>query len=286
MNSLLKSLFIVIFPIFSIVVAVDSFWYMYNYGITPKHGLHLLTAGVVVFFFSRIYIKPIPRTSFTLTVYTFLIFFSFIFSSLADNLYGDYRFRCSSYNTILTIGWILYLVWYSFVKSKNPAMNLSVNVGDVFPELDFETDKEKPVSSIDFKGFPTIYLFYRGNWCPFCMAQIKEMTANHEILDEKNIQTVFISMQPHQYSEKLKQKYNSNFHFLVDLNGTASKKLNIFSKNGLPFGFQLFGFKSDTVFPTIIITDSDQKIIYTNQVDNYRVRPKPKALLSIIDTHA
>ena len=115
------------------------------------------------------------------------------------------------------------------------------------------------------------------------MAQIKEIVDKHEELTQRNINTIFISSQPHSFSKKLTKKYPHSFQFLVDVDCTVAKQLDIFAKHGLPFGFQAFGFKSDIAIPTIIITDAHKKIIYTNQTANYRERPKPTTLLKIID---
>ena len=111
------------------------------------------------------------------------------------------------------------------------------------------------------------------------MAQIKEMVAHHEELTDRNINTIFISSQPHSFTENLTKKHPLDFQFLVDVDGKVAKQLDIFAENGLPFGFQIFGFTSDTTLPTIIITDSNEKIVYTNQTDNYRLRPEPTELL-------
>ncbi len=43
------------------------------------------------------------------------------------------------------------------------------------------------------------------------------------------------------------------------------------------------GYDSDTVLPTVIITDEKGKIIFVDLTDNYRVRPEPETFLQIID---
>jgi len=55
------------------------------------------------------------------------------------------------------------------------------------------------------------------------------------------------------------------------------------SENGLPFGFQVLGYDSDTVMPTIIITDKNGKILFADLTDNYRVRPEPSTFLKVLD---
>ena len=42
---------------------------------------------------------------------------------------------------------------------------------------------------------------------------------------------------------------------------------------------------SDTVMPTVIITDKDSKIVWTHETDNYRVRPEPDIFLEVLRRH-
>lgn len=285
MNSLLKSIFISIFPVVALVAMIDAIWFMYRTEITLVQAAHLLTAASIVFFFVRVFIKPLARTDSVLKIYTFCVFLGFLMSFLLENLQENIVIRAfSMWSTLaLTVGWIAYLLWYSYFQERNAESNTILKVGNSLPLLRFENAAKEEVTTEKFAGTPSIFIFYRGNWCPFCMAQIKEMVAKHEEITERNIHTVFISSQPHGFSESLTKKYPLDFQFLVDVDGEVAKQLDIFAKHGLPFGFQIFGFTSHTTMPTVIITDSNEKIVYSNQTDNYRVRPEPKTLLKIVD---
>jgi hypothetical protein len=48
---------------------------------------------------------------------------------------------------------------------------------------------------------------------------------------------------------------------------------------------QMIGYESETVLPTVIITDETGKIIWTHQTDNYRVRPEPDVFLDVLRGH-
>ncbi len=114
------------------------------------------------------------------------------------------------------------------------------------------------------------------------MAQIKEIAAQYEELDKLGVNTVFISPQPHKHTKNLANKYKLNFHFLVDHKNKVAKQLGTFAENGIPAGFQVLGYDSDTVMPTVVITDNTGKIIFADLTDNYRVRPEPEVFLEII----
>lgn len=50
-------------------------------------------------------------------------------------------------------------------------------------------------------------------------------------------------------------------------------------------GMQMLGYDSDTVLPTVIITDKDGRIVWTHETDNYRVRPEPDTYLEVLRRH-
>ncbi|NOR69084.1 MAG: redoxin domain-containing protein [Methylomarinum sp.] len=69
---------------------------------------------------------------------------------------------------------MLYNFWYSSLgREKTPVLR----VGKLLPKFELTNIRGEQVNSESFAGTPTIYIFYQGNWCPLCMAQIKEISA-------------------------------------------------------------------------------------------------------------
>ena len=57
---------------------------------------------------------------------------------------------------------------------------------------------------------------------------------------------------------------------------------------GLPeLGWCVAGdcFDSDTVLPTVIITDKGGRVLWTHETDNYRIRPEPDVYLAVLGQH-
>jgi hypothetical protein len=59
--------------------------------------------------------------------------------------------------------------------------------------------------------------------------------------------------------------------------------LQIKAENGLPMGLQALGYDSDTVMPTVVMTNDEGVIIFADLTDNYRVRPEPEDFLKVFD---
>ncbi|MCG8612348.1 MAG: redoxin domain-containing protein, partial [Pseudomonadales bacterium] len=131
----------------------------------------------------------------------------------------------------------------------------------------------------------SLIIFYRGNWCPLCMAQIKEVSAQYQQLADLGVAVALVSPQPHENTRNLAKKFSVPFKFLVDTENAAAKKLGIFAEDGTPKGLELLGYDSDTVMPTVIITDAQGNIIFADLTDNYRVRPEPDTFIQILKEH-
>jgi len=281
MNNLLKSFFIALFPMFTIYILVDSIIYLFQYDITYRYIGRIIIAAAIILFFANLFIISQARTSRNLILYTFAIVLGLAVSFLLGGNIEEHEMLDASLSLILLFCWFIYLKWYSVLDRNETSI---LKEGAFLKSFELEDSNGKKVRSSSFLGKSTIYLFYRGNWCPLCMAQIKEIAAQYKELEERGVNMVFVSPQPHKYSENLAKKYNLRFKFLTDTDNKVAKQLGIFDKFGLPVGFQMMGYDSDTVLPTVIITNSSGKIIFLDLTDNYRVRPEPDTFLLVIDS--
>lgn len=171
-----------------------------------------------------------------------------------------------------------YIYWYS--NLSRPKSNAIV-LGQPLPAITLEGTNNTTVSNKDFSGKPALLMFYRGNWCPLCMAQIKEVADLYKELDKRGVQVAMISPQSHANTESLAKKFDVPFQFLVDRDNRVANTLEIAHKNGVPIG--MLGYDADAPYPTVIILDAEGKVAFADMTDNYRVRPEPDVFLKIID---
>jgi peroxiredoxin len=135
--------------------------------------------------------------------------------------------------------------------------------------------------SADLIGSPAILIFYGGNWCPLCMAQIREVAERYQDLENLGATTVLISPQDPGRSRQLAKRLGVAFRFLVDESNRLAEKLDIAIRNGVPAGLP-GGYAPHTVMPTVVALNSSGTIVYSDQTDNYRVRPEPDIFISIL----
>lgn len=176
------------------------------------------------------------------------------------------------------VGFLVYDYWYSsFVRAAS-----FLQVGQILPEFELTDTAGNTVASTSLRDKPTVWIFYRGNWCPLCMAQIKELVTQYQQLEELGVRVALVSPQPPKFTESLAKKFDVTFDFLTDPANRAARMLGIASPYGLPMGMQILGYDSETVLPTVLITDTGGHILWVHETDNYRVRPEPETYLAVL----
>lgn len=179
-------------------------------------------------------------------------------------------------------GYLAYLFWYSRFGRK---LSFVVTNEKPLPEFEAVTVDGRRASSGELLGAPALFVFYRGNWCPVCVTQIKEVAANYRKLQDKGIQVVMVSPQSDAHTRELARKIDAPLAFWRDQDLSAAKTLGLVDKQGVPVGMDLLGYDPDTVLPTVIMTDENGIVFYNDQTDSYRVRPLPEDFLKAFEEH-
>lgn len=184
------------------------------------------------------------------------------------------------YALVLGLGGVLaYVFWYSRLDR---GVNSVLQVGKQLPEFELEDADGNAVSSQRFLGRKLLMMFYRGNWCPLCIAQVREVAKLYRELESRGVKVAMISPQPHKNTRKLAAKFDVPMEFYVDRGNRAATALQIAHRGGIALGIS--GYGADTVYPTVVIADEQGRILYTDLTDNYRLRPEPDAFLEFLDS--
>lgn len=276
----IKSLFIGIFPMYAMGLSGYGIYQLITSGVNYIWLGAVLTSLPILLFFNRVMMfKNVPRTSNHFPVLTVvavlgigLAIYGFVESGLTNRL-------GMLLTTIGFVTFFLYNYWYS---SLGREQHIKLQVGKQLPSFKVNDVDGNAISSSSFHGSPLILMFFRGNWCPLCMAQIKEIVAKYQELSALGAKVALVAPQPEKNTQALAAKFNVSFMFLTDVGNQAAKTLGIEMKNGLPSGMELLGYNKDTVYPTIIITNAKGKIIYNDFTNNYRIRPEPEEFIKVL----
>lgn len=173
------------------------------------------------------------------------------------------------------LGVAAYDFWYSALDRQLDVLQS----GKQLPAISFWEDDHQ-LSFEQLVEKPAVWLFVRGNWCPLCVAQVKELADSYKKIAHSGAEVFVISAQSQKEIRKMASSLSVPIRFLQDKDLASSKKLGVVHEGGLPVG--MLGYEEDTIMPTVLITQAGGEIYYSDQTSNYRVRPEPEALLAEI----
>ena len=281
--NLLKSIFISNYMMAIMGIAGYAGWMLIEGGNPMAWGRVLLTVAPILSVITVLLMfKNVARTSAHFPILNILGIIGMALAVSAWH-YQSADMLAPSLAVAAWIGFLFYAYWFSTFGGRQPSMKLIV--GTKLPHFTVRDANNNSVTSVQLADKPSILIFYRGNWCPLCMAQLKELVARYKEISALGIRVAMISPQPHDNTVALAKKFGVDFAFLTDDGNAAARALGIENRNGTPMGMQMFGYDNDTVLPTVVITDRDGKIVWTHETDNYRVRPEPDVYLDILRKH-
>jgi len=282
MQNFSKSVYITLYISALTLVFFHSLMGLFNQGMFSFWLGIAIATWPALFFFIKLFTLPTARTSQNLhfillasivgTTLTFILA-----TTLTETLYA------LAYGLGVGVsGSTLYIYWYSRLGREK---NACLENGQPLPEFKLKSDQGLNWESQELSHHPALILFFRGNWCPLCMAQIKEISKSYQRLEEMGVSVYLVSPQPEKNTQALAKKFAVNYHFMTDQDNKAATLLGIAAKQGTPKGMEVLGYDSDTVLPTAILTDQNGTIIFTDQTDNYRVRPEPDTFIRVFADH-
>jgi peroxiredoxin len=272
----LQSLFI---TAYIALLAVTVAWTALGLAAAPARLAHwgvAVASGVPLLFFARLFLFPTARTSANLN-WLPTVGGVGVFMVLAGKGSTTSVVLALANGVLLTMA---YIHWYSRFGHRIVA---ALSVGNHLPELTLEGLDGHPRSTHELTRQTALWMFYRGNWCPLCMAQIREVAAGYRQLHERGVAVYLVSPQPPDHSLELSQRFDAPMHFLRDRDNLSAARLGILAEDGLPVGLQLFGYDSDVPMPTVFITAPGGRIVYSDLTENYRIRPEPADFIAALD---
>lgn len=66
-------------------------------------------------------------------------------------------------------------------------------IGETIPDITLENHQGEPINLLDESSENTLFVFYRGGWCPFCSAELAELASIEDQLYDLGINIVAVS---------------------------------------------------------------------------------------------
>jgi len=282
MNNFSKSVYISLYISALTLVFIHCVMGLFNQGMFSFWLGIAIATWPALFFFIKLFALPTARTSQNLHLILFSAITGTVLAFILATTVVEIQYALVYGLGIGLMGSTLYIYWYSRLDRQH---NTGLENGQTLPDFKLKSAQGLNWESQDLSNHPALILFFRGNWCPLCMAQIKEISKSYQLLEKMGVNVYLVSPQPEANTQALAKKFAVNYHFMTDQENKAATLLGIAAKQGTPKGMEVLGYDSDTVLPTAILTDQNGTIIFTDQTDNYRVRPEPDTFIRVFTDH-
>jgi peroxiredoxin len=153
--------------------------------------------------------------------------------------------------------------------------------GKPLPEFRATDEQGNPMRSTQLVGSPSVILFVRGSWCPFCNAQVEQLTSSYKDIVDLGARLIIVTPKPLQTTRRVARFFEVEFDFWLDQSLEAAEKLGLLHRSAVPNSFRI-EYGSDAVWPTALVVDRSGIIRYTELSKHISDRPDPEVLLGVL----
>jgi peroxiredoxin len=167
---------------------------------------------------------------------------------------------------------------------------LSVNilpVGAKIPNLQLPDHDGKSTSSSDLLAKGRLVLcFFRGRWCPFCVAQMEAMNLVLPEIEQTGATLVAVSPQTVQQSFFMRDQHKLQFPLLYDAGNNVARQFglayrvpaeqkSIYQRAFVNLPFVNGDVSWELPIPATYVIDRDGTVVYASANEDYTERPEP-----------
>jgi len=147
-----------------------------------------------------------------------------------------------------------------------------VSVGEEAPDFTLEDIQGNPVTLSATRGkVPTVLVFYRGYWCPFCAHQLSELRSL--LKADEQVRVLAVSVDDHEKTKQLIDKIAADGNGAVNytmLSDPGHKVIDAYGLHDPAYD----GTKFDGIpHPTVYVIDKNGRVAWAKVETDYKVRP-------------
>lgn len=166
-----------------------------------------------------------------------------------------------------------------------------LKLGDSIPDVKLRTEDDKEVSLRKLVSEkPTVLIFYRGGWCPFCNRHLQSLAGIEDDLNKAGVQLLAISMDHPAKLKATPDREKLHYRLLSDSDATAATAFGIAFKvdDKTVEKYKGYGINLDAAsgkdhhilpHPAVFVADTSGKIRFAHVNPDYKVRLEPKKIL-------
>ena len=176
---------------------------------------------------------------------------------------------------------------------RTPLGRLTVRVGARMLPFTALTPEGAPFDSTSWDGKRILLKFFRGEWCPFCQAELKAFDAMRGELARHGVALYALSKDPPQVAQRHRERDALQLGLLCDPDLRVIRRYGVEHQRALEISkgrrISLFGLNVGLVpsfesmaIPTTLLIDEHGCIRWVDQSGDYKVRSSPERVIAAV----
>ncbi len=170
---------------------------------------------------------------------------------------------------------------------------IGLKVGSEVPSGKAEDLEGETIALDEFEEGPTLLVFYRGGWCPYCNFQVREISEAAKEFEARGVKPVLISVDTVDEASKTSATYDIPFPVLSDPDLDVHEAFNVLNevddetyerlkKMGMDLE-KSSGKKHHTIAVPAVFLLEGGTITFAHAEKDYKTRPSTEQLLNKLD---
>lgn len=150
---------------------------------------------------------------------------------------------------------------------------INLQVGDLAPDFSSFDAEGNTINLSSFQPNTAVLLiFYRGNWCLFCVSHLDDIQNLFPTLKEQGIQLLAISPDPAVDSQELAAKFDQPYVFVTDQDLSIANAYGVQRDESIPH-------------PAVVLINAQGKVVWFFAGEDHRQRPSADQLQQVIEQY-
>ena len=162
-------------------------------------------------------------------------------------------------------------------------------IGEQIPGLKLSGSGGDSVDLLEvFSKAPTVLMFYRGGWCPYCNTHLAEIGQREEAIKQLGYQVIAVSPEDVVHLQEAASKNELHYQLLSDADGLLIQGMGIAFKAPERYTQRLAdrsGGQNEGVLPvpSLFVVDRDGRIQFEHINPDYKQRMSGDLLLAVLE---
>ena len=173
---------------------------------------------------------------------------------------------------VVIVGQSAFSLTRQFSATDDPKRAEPVSLGEQAPDFTLEDINGSTVTLSSARGkMPTVLVFFRGYWCPFCARQLAELRSL--LKPNEQVRLLAVSVDDHEKSKQLADKIAADgqgpvtYSLLSDPN---HKVIDVYGLHDPAYDGKRF---DGIPHPAVYVIDKNGRVTWVKVESDYKVRP-------------